>query len=244
MPRMSRYFTLTPFVMLALILTTAGTGCGPSEKDLKIQDLTAENEQLKNELDERDRQLNDAIVRENDARETIDELNRELASMRAVASRPPIEQPRMEQPSQADGWIKAPSFDMISLPGSVLFASGKADITRKGRSALARIASDIRSQFSDRDIYVFGHTDNQPIRKSKWKDNWELGAARSLSVVRALRNNGISNEQLIQASCGPYRPKESNSSNRGRLQNRRVEFYAVKRNMGMIESTARGFSSE
>ena len=242
MPRMSRCL-ITSFSMLALVLTTVGTGCGPSEKDIKIQDLTAENEQLKNELSDRDRQLNDAIVRENEARETIDELNRELVAARTTTPQPRMQQPPIEQHAKADGWIKAPSFDMISVPGSVLFASGKAAVTRKGRSTLARIAGDIRSQYSDRDIYVFGHTDNQPIRKSKWKDNWELGAARALSVVRALRSNGIPNEQLIQANCGPYRPKETNSSNRGRKQNRRVEFYAVKRNVGMIE-TARGYGTE
>lgn len=228
MTRMTRRFIGT---FSLLIATVVATGCGPSKQDLKIEDLTAENEQLKNELDDRDRQINDAMVRENEARQTIDELNSELARKRADAS----------QPKGAEGWVTMPSFDMISIPGSVLFASGKANLSGKGRRTLAKIASDIRAQYGDRDIYVFGYTDAEPIRKSKWKDNWELGSARSLNVVRALSNFGIPNEQLVQASCGQFRPKESDSSAKGRRQNRRVEFYAVRRNGGMIDAkSARG----
>lgn len=226
MTRMTRkVITSLPLCTLALI--TLATGCGPDAKDQKISDLTAENQQLKNELGERERQFNDAIVRENEARGTIDELNRELAKFRAGNG---------DKVAKTDGWITMPSFDMISVPGSVLFASGKADLTAQGRSKLAQMASDIRSRYSDRDIYVFGFTDNDPIRKSKWKDNWELGAARSLTVVRALRDLGISNESLVQANCSQYRPKGN------KAESRRVEFYAVKRNEGIqnADSSARG----
>ena len=231
---------IAPVSTLALLLIVGATGCGPSEKDLKIQDLTAENEQLKNELNDRDRQLNDALVRENEARSSIDELNRELSRARADASKATAQPSGMDR-ARADGWIAAPSFDMISVPGSVLFSSGKADITRRGRGTLTKIAGDIRSQYGDRDIYVFGHTDSQPIRKSKWKDNWELGAARARSVVKGLHGAGIPAERLILASCGQHRPKANNSTNSGRKQNRRVEFYAVKRGGSMFEASARGF---
>lgn len=228
MTRMTRRFIGTFPILLAAFVAT---GCGPSKQDLKIEDLTAENEQLKNELDDRDRQLNDAMVRDNEARQTIDELNRELAQQRADAN----------SAKGAEGWVTMPTFDMISIPGSVLFASGKANLSGQGRRTLAKIASDIRAQYGDRDIYVFGYTDAEPIRKSKWKDNWELGSARSLNVVRAMSNFGIPNEQLVQANCAQYRPKESDSTAKGRRQNRRVEFYAVRRNGGIIDNkSARG----
>lgn len=221
-----------PVVLFTLM---CGVGCGPSEKDKKIQDLMAENDQLKNELMDRDRRLNDAMIRDNEARSTIDELNRELAQYRAAGGKPT---------KNTDGWITMPSFDMISVPGSVLFDSGKAVLTSRGRSTLAKIADDIRSRYSDRDIYVFGHTDNDPIRKSKWKDNWELGAQRSLTVVRTLRELGLANETLVQANCGEYRPKASNNSKDGKLQNRRVEFYAVKRSSGVIDANTAARSDE
>ncbi len=222
---------VSPLLIATLMMSVGAVGCGPSEKDLKIEDLTAENDQLKSELDDRDRLINEALVRENEARGSIDELNQSLARMRADAE---------QQPKGADGWVTTPTFDMISIPGEVLFASGKASLSRQGRSTIARLASDIRSRYPDRDIYIFGHTDNEPIRKSKWKDNWELGSARALSTVRELAKLGIPRESLIQANCGQYRPKTSNSSKRTRVQNRRVECFAVKRTSGVFDATAAG----
>ncbi len=226
---------ISPLLIATIVMSVGVVGCGPSAKDMKIDELTAENDQLKNELDDRDRLLNEALVRENEARGSIDELNQSLARMRADS----------DKHKGADGWITTPTFDMISIPGEVLFASGKASLSRQGRSAIARLASDIRARYADRDIYVFGHTDNEPIRKSKWKDNWELGAARALSTVQELGKLGVPRNSLIQANCGQYRPKSSNSSKRSRIQNRRVEFYAVKRTSGIIDTTAaRGFGDD
>jgi flagellar motor protein MotB len=229
---------VSPLLIAALAMSVSVVGCGPSEKDLKIEDLTAENDQLKSELDDRDRLINEALVRENEARGSIDELNQRIAQMRADSQKPQAQQ-------GADGWITTPTFDMISIPGEVMFASGKADLSAQGRSTLARLASDIRARYGDRDLYVFGHTDNEPIRKSKWKDNWELGSARALSAVRELAKLGVPRESLIQANCGEYRPKASNSNKGTRVQNRRVEFYAVKRTSGVIDATAaRGFGED
>jgi len=224
-------------------------GCTPNEKDLKIEDLTVENDQLKRELDDRDRQLDEAQSREGEARSTIDELNRELARSRAnVASarsarqpQPIQQQPARHQPSvaKADGWISTPSFDMISIPGEVLFSSGKAALTRGGKGTIGKLAGDIQARYSDRDIFVFGHTDNDPIRKSKWKDNWELGSARALTCIRELQRRGVRGGHLIQANCGEFRPAESNGSRRNKSKNRRVEFYAVPRGGVLPGTTAR-----
>lgn len=215
-----------PILSLGLVLLLVG--CGPDAKDRKIQDLTAENAELKNQLGDRERQMNDALAREGECRSTIDGLNQELARMRAGAGKH----------KETDGWITMPSFDMISIPGSVLFPSGKADLTKEGRSTLARLAQDINSRYSDRDIYVIGHTDNDPIRRSKWKDNWQLGSARSLEVVRTLQQQGVPAGNLVQANCGENRPRASNTGNAAKAQNRRVEFYAVKRNGGVVDREA------
>ncbi len=212
--------------IVAAALTVFVTGCGPDPKDQKIRDLTAENDQLNSDLADRDRQLNDAVVRENDARRTIDELNQELAQLRAGGK------------AREGEWSTFQNFDMISVPGSVLFDSGSADLTANGRKTLANIASDIRSRYGDRDIYVVGHTDAEPIQKSKWRDNWELGAHRALAVIRTLHDNGISYDQLVQASCSEFRPKKIVSSRRV-AENRRVEFYAVRRGITGLDKAER-----
>ena len=226
--------------MAALALTT-GVGCGADAKDKKIADLTAENEQLRRDVGDRDKQFADCTQREEDARRTIDDLNSQLAMARSRPITPaptPIVNTTPVKPSTtADNWVTMPDFDMISIEGSVLFESGRADVRPQAKPTLDKLASAIRSRYNDRDIYVFGHTDNEPIKKSKWKDNWELGAARSLAVVRQLHNTGISYSNLVQANCAEYRPTVPNAGEAGKKQNRRVEFYAVKRKAGGMART-------
>lgn len=227
MTRMPR-IALFPIAGLALVALSAGAGCGPDPKQQRIDQLAKENDQLRADLADRDRQLNDAAVREDDARKTIDDLNGQMAKIRAEGAKA----------KDTDGWTSFSGFDMISIPGEVLFDSGKADLKTSGRSTLDRLASDIRSRFPDRDIYVFGHTDNEPIAKSKWKDNWELGAYRALNVIRHLRGAGVSEQSLVQANCSQFRPRAGNTSEAGKRQNRRVEFYAVERKGGLIKTSA------
>ncbi len=233
MTRMTRPQTLC-LPLAVLMFGIAMVGCGP-DPQLKIQDLTAENEQLRTDLADRDRQLNDALVRENDARESIDDLNRELAMMRA----------NRNDIKKAGDWVSTPSFDMISISDSVLFASGKANLSRSGRSKLSQVANDIRSRYGDRDIWVLGHTDAQPIRKSKWKDNLQLGGERSAMVVRSLRDLGIPSTQLIAASCGEFRPIVTGGTSKNQARNRRVEIYAVRAGTTITDTTAaRGYMDD
>ena len=80
--------------------------------------------------------------------------------------------------------------------------------------------------FADHDIYVFGHTDNVPIRESGWKDNYELSCQRALSVVRQLQASCV---MQFVAACGwgEHRHVADNASNATRQANRRVEIFAL-----------------
>ncbi len=116
---------------------------------------------------------------------------------------------------------------MIAIPGNVLFAPGKATLRKSGKTALESVASAIRGQYGGKDIFVFGHTDDQPIKKSGWKDNFELSSERALSVVRHLKDRGITPSSLVACGAGEYRPRVPNTSDSNRSQNRRVEIFAV-----------------
>ena len=116
---------------------------------------------------------------------------------------------------------------MIAIPGSVLFKSGKVTLRRESKNVLSKIASEITGNFAGKDIYVFGHTDTDPIKKSKWKDNRQLSTERSLAVVRYLQTQSVSPKSLVACGCGEHRPMTSNSSSSGRSKNRRVEIFAV-----------------
>ena len=74
-------------------------------------------------------------------------------------------------------------------------------------------------------IKVSGHTDDVPlIFGSNYRDNWDLAAARSASVVQAFAaNDTISEERLEAISYGESRPVETNETSDGRAKNRRIE---------------------
>ncbi len=116
---------------------------------------------------------------------------------------------------------------MIAIPGSVLFKSGKVTLRRESKNVLSKIASEITGNFAGKDVYVFGHTDTDPIKKSKWKDNRQLSTERALAVVRYLQTLSVSPKSLVACGCGEHRPVTSNNSSSGRSKNRRVEIFAV-----------------
>lgn len=222
---------------IAMLASFFAAGCGPDAKDKRINELSAELDRLRNDLAERDNRLNDMTGRDEDAQRSVRDLNREIADLRdrlaKAQSAPPTVSSTPVTMDAGDGkWVSLPGFDMISIPGEVLFDSGKATVRPAGKQTLDRIASDIRSRYPDRDIYVFGHTDDQPIRKSGWKDNWQLGAERALAAARHLIGAGVPPTRVIQANRGEFQPRVANANDNARRQNRRVEFYAVIRRGG------------
>jgi flagellar motor protein MotB len=111
----------------------------------------------------------------------------------------------------------------IRLETSQLFSAGRADLRPEVNSTLDRIAQALKSDYSGRRIDIEGHTDSDPIAKSKWKSNHELAVARSVAVFQALKKRGVPESQLFVVGCGPNRPLTADNSKQTKSQNRRVE---------------------
>jgi len=112
---------------------------------------------------------------------------------------------------------------VVTFLAEVLFDSGKAKIRSSADDLLDKLAKVIKEKVADRNIAVEGHTDNEPIKKSGWKSNWELSTARATSVLHYLEDRGISPDKLQATGYGEYRPVASNDTAEGRQKNRRVE---------------------
>lgn len=111
---------------------------------------------------------------------------------------------------------------IVELPAGILFASGRADLSKEGQAALTEVAAILR-EFPDRNFMVAGHTDNVPLRGSKFKDNWELSVARALTVTRFLIESGMDPKRLAPAGFAEHDPVGDNATEEGRQQNRRIE---------------------
>jgi chemotaxis protein MotB len=122
----------------------------------------------------------------------------------------------------------------IRLPADITFAPGSAKITDQDSLLfLKRIALIIKEYLPKYvEIQVRGYTDNvPPPPTSPYQDNWELSAARAISVVRELIKDGVDPKRLSAAGYGQYHPIASNATPQGRAKNRRVEiwFFAKKK---------------
>jgi chemotaxis protein MotB len=192
--------------------------CGCTDWEKKYHALNVEHQNTLGLL-ERERAEKGKLAGEvSKGQQTIEELQRQIAS-------------RMQSAGEATGF--GPDYEVsldvaagtitVNLPNAILFDPGKANL-KQGRSAeLNHIHAVLSDKYSGRQIDVVGHTDSDPIKKSKWKDNWELSAQRALTVTRYLTNRGIPADRIRAVGCGASRPVASNSTASGKARNRRVE---------------------
>jgi chemotaxis protein MotB len=206
--------TLT--LIAALISVCFFTGCTNWQKKYKA--LNVEHENLKGLLDREKSEKGQLAEQVTQGQQTIEELQKKIAE-------------RKQSPAEASGF--GPGYDVsfdasagtitVTLPNTILFDSGKAVLKKASSTELNHIASVLQSQYAGRQVDVVGHTDSQPIKKSQWKDNWELSSQRALSVTRYLVQQGITPEKIRAVGRGESQPIASNATPSGRAKNRRVE---------------------
>jgi chemotaxis protein MotB len=112
---------------------------------------------------------------------------------------------------------------IVTVGAGGAFASGSADLTPEAIAIMQQIAG-VNAE-NDSEITVSGHTDDVPlIFGSRYRDNWDLAAARSASVVQSLSADGVITDERLEAiSYGESRPVDSNETAAGRSKNRRIE---------------------
>ena len=112
---------------------------------------------------------------------------------------------------------------ILRVKGRLFFNPGDASLKPEAYPVLDRIAELIK-KFPNR-VSIEGHTDNIPIKNSKYASNWELSMARALSVLQFLtKSKGIDPKKLSIAGFADTRPVAPNDTPEGRAKNRRVEF--------------------
>ncbi|MGA1355009.1 MAG: OmpA family protein, partial [Candidatus Limnocylindrus sp.] len=78
---------------------------------------------------------------------------------------------------------------VVAFASDVLFGSGSASLSKEGRAAIAEVAA-VLAAIPERRFQVEGHTDTVPIKTAQFPSNWELAAARALTVVKTMVDAG------------------------------------------------------
>jgi chemotaxis protein MotB len=120
--------------------------------------------------------------------------------------------------------------DRFVFQSEVFFDSGQAVLRPEGRAELDKLASaliDLEKQIPSEINWVLrvdGHTDTRPLSgTSTYKTNWDLSAARAISVVQYLISKGVPPQRLVAAGFGEFQPIDPGTSDEAHSRNRRIE---------------------
>tara|TARA_R110002072_G_scaffold36261_25_gene106857 strand:- start:2634 stop:3347 length:714 start_codon:yes stop_codon:yes gene_type:complete len=215
--------------LAALALAGLSTGCASqdalrqalTERDMQIRQLRDERAGLKEQLnlvsldrDQLDSQL--AAARSQMAARVAQPIQVDEAA--ATRMFPDLEEQGIEVSRRGDSIV-------LSIPASVSFGSGKASLSKQGRTALQAVARRLKRDFPDESrFFVEGHTDADPIKRSPFSSNRELSLARALAVHEFLvSEEGIADSRFVVVGHGQYSPRTSAKTADAKAKNRRVE---------------------
>lgn len=197
----------------------------------QLDDATAVDEQLSKELKRLGEDARSLLASNGSLKETLESSRHRLEELRraqaAAESRMALYRDlALKLKSMIDSGDLAIALRdgrmVLRLSNDVLFDSGKAELKSAGKSALTELSVVLRA-LSGRHFQVAGHTDNEPIRLSPFRSNWDLSTARALEVVGFLISQKIDARMLSAAGYGEFDPVDTNDSKEGRSHNRRTE---------------------
>ncbi|MBA7491529.1 Peptidoglycan-associated lipoprotein [subsurface metagenome] len=110
----------------------------------------------------------------------------------------------------------------LVLSNIFTFKEKKVIIRKSAYSVLNKVASLLK-KYPRYEVFIEGHTDDEPIRSSFYQSNRELSLVRANLVLNYLERQGVPPERLFSVGYGEYRPLASNATPAGRRKNRRVE---------------------
>jgi chemotaxis protein MotB len=125
--------------------------------------------------------------------------------------------------------------DRFVFQSEVLFPVGSADLTQAGIAQMTTLAITIKEIATEipPDVHwilrVDGHTDPQPVKGGAFASNWELSAARAITVVKLLIADGVPPEHLAATGFGEYQPFGTGDTPDDYAKDRRIELRLTDR---------------
>src|SRR5215831_7095606 len=125
--------------------------------------------------------------------------------------------------------------DRFVFQSEVFFDTGQATLLPEGRAELDTVANaliDLDKKIPSEIAWVLrvdGHTDVRPVSGPNFKSNWDLSAARAISVVQYLISLGVPAQRLVAAGFGEFQPLDTGNTEDAYKRNRRIELKLTER---------------
>lgn len=116
----------------------------------------------------------------------------------------------------------------VEFKDVMLFARGSARPNPRFRRVADKVLDTIATAPTRYELVFEGHTDDTPMRGRRYDSNWDLSAARGISLLEEFRNKGVKRERMSVRAFADTRPKIPVEGRKGskleqaRRANRRV----------------------
>jgi chemotaxis protein MotB len=216
------------FIVLSCIFILSG--CGYIQKARRADELEAENANLKYKISQLEKEKTKAVER------VVEEKERELSELEKAKLQ--LEESLKNEIGEYKAKLKMTERGLvITFVSEVFFDSGKDQVKQEGKSALEKVGEVLNKDVPGSDVAIEGHTDNDPIKYSGWKTNWELSSARALAVLHYLVDEcKVEPGRLSANGYGQFRPVEPNDSAQNKQKNRRVEIVILPSKISKVKA--------
>jgi chemotaxis protein MotB len=125
--------------------------------------------------------------------------------------------------------------DRFVFQSEVLFAPGSAELAETAKQQLDPVIAALQEisgkipQDINWVLRIDGHTDRRPISNVQFPSNWELSAARAISVVRYAVSQGVAPHRLAAAGFADNQPLDPGIGEEAYRRNRRIEMKLTER---------------
>jgi chemotaxis protein MotB len=201
-----------------------------AELEKKLTDMGVDINKLNESLQQKDAKVSALSATVEEQEKALAEYKARARQLEAIKARFELLKRKLDELTKLGLAVNIRRNRMvISLPGDVLFDSGKETLKKEGQAILDKVAGVIKNDRSllDRDYQVAGHTDNKPLAGGIFKDNWGLSLMRAREVLIYLQTKGMPRNNWSAAGFSDTDPVASNGTDDGRQKNRRCDLIVV-----------------
>ena len=218
------------FTVLAFLILFSLSGCAFIEKTRRTDELETENANLRHRI----AQLLKEKTKE--VQKVYEEKDKEFSELERAKRE--LEESLKKEIGEYKAKLQMTERGLvITFLSEVFFDSGKDIIKADGKLSLDKVAEVLNRDVPDSQVAVEGHSDNDPIKYSGWKSNWELSSGRALAVLHYLVDECKVEPQRLSANgYGEYHPVAPNDTSQNKQKNRRVEIVILPSKVSKVKA--------
>jgi chemotaxis protein MotB len=218
------------FAVIMFLAIFTLSGCAFIQKAKRTDELEIENANLRSRI----AQLQKEKVKE--VERVVKEKDRELSELEKAKLE--LEDALKKEIGNYKAKLEMTERGLIiTFLSEVFFDSGKDVIREDGKESIRKVAEVLNRDVPNSNVAIEGHTDNQPIKYSGWKTNWELSSARALAVLHYLIDGcEVKPTRLSANGYGEFRPVAQNNTKENMQKNRRVEIVILPSKISKVKA--------